>query len=69
MFNSWKYDKCTCGLGYPLEEECECGVQDKAKEFFRKRFEALNKQKSKVSFKNYILIHLTETSSTSIFEN
>ena len=49
LFNSWKHGKCTCGLGYPLEEECVCGVQDKAKEFFRKRFENLNRQRNKVS--------------------
>eukprot|EP01029_Cantina_marsupialis_P030750 TRINITY_DN842_c0_g1_i2.p1 TRINITY_DN842_c0_g1~~TRINITY_DN842_c0_g1_i2.p1 ORF type:complete len:371 (-),score=103.58 TRINITY_DN842_c0_g1_i2:409-1521(-) len=58
-------EKCTCGHGYPHDDElCSCGVQDNAKEFFRRLFFDQNQVQSRKIF--YHVTTATDTNNIKI---
>mmetsp|Transcript_18450 Transcript_18450/g.36918 ORF Transcript_18450/g.36918 Transcript_18450/m.36918 type:complete len:373 (-) Transcript_18450:80-1198(-) len=60
-FEDYQGDICTCGHGYPNdEEECTCGMQEMGKEYFLALFLAVNNDEDKATYH-----HLTCATDTS----
>jgi GTPase SAR1 family protein len=51
LFEDYFHGLCTCGGGYPKEDEpCSCGVQDEGKQYLQEKFMEVNRNPEKTVY-------------------
>ncbi len=50
LFDDYIHGCCTCGLGYPEEESCICGIQEAAKLYLQDKFVEVNRNEDKAVY-------------------